>query len=530
MTAAMILAAGLGTRLRPLTDELPKPLVPVGDAPALAQIQRRLAAHGVDRVLVNTHHLASAFAARSWPLPTEILHEPRILGTAGGVANARPRLDPEQPLLVWNGDILAEVDVSSLLDALPGAVASWCVAPRPPGQGTVGLDGRGRVVRLRQVDLGGEVRGGDFLGVQALSPGLLRSLPPEGCLVGDALAPMLERGAVIQAVEHRGPWEDIGSLPSYLEANLRWLGDRRDHRGPGAVAKAPLDRVILGAGAEVEGDAPLERVVLWPGARARGPLRGAVVTSGGRVVPVPEAGGARLPPEASGARRLPPEPLHVFGAKHGALVVEFDLAGGQVVHGADDADLLLFHHLLEDEASLDDGLDRSVDVDPCDALDKLVIFAGALGRVQDGFLLVDGGLELGEQLGEVSHLDVVAGALDRSAARVAEDDEELAPGDVAGELHAAEDVRVDGVSSDADREDVAEALVKDKLGGGAAVDAGEDGGERPLPIPGLVGLLEEIAVRQEVFHEPRVPLPQHLERLLRCRVRLNFSGVYLHGG
>ncbi len=292
MTAAMILAAGLGTRLRPLTDELPKPLVPVGDAPALVQIQRHLAVHGVRRVLVNTHHLASAFEAISWPLATTFLHEPRILGTAGGVANARPHLDPGRPLLVWNGDILADVDVQALLDALPGAVASWCVAPRPSGQGTVGLDARGRVVRLRQVNLGGEARGGDFLGVQALSPGLLRQLPQEGCLVGDALLPLLERGARIQAVEHRGPWEDIGSLSTYLEANLRWLGERREHRGPGAAATASLDRVILGAGAVVEGDAPLSRVVLWPGARARGPLRDAVVTSGGRVVSVRGVGGA----------------------------------------------------------------------------------------------------------------------------------------------------------------------------------------------------------------------------------------------
>lgn len=282
----MILAAGLGTRLRPLTDELPKPLVPVGDAPALAQIQRCLHAQGVRRVLVNTHHLASAFDAISWPLPTTLLYEPTILGTAGGVANARTHFDPGQPLLVWNGDILANVEISSLLDALSGAVATWSVAPRPSGQGTVGLDEQGRVVRLRKVNLGGEVRGGDFLGVQVLSPELLYQLPPEGCLVGDVLAPLLEQGAVIQAVEHRGPWDDIGSLATYLKANLRWLGEREAFLGTGATSTAPVTQVILGAGATVEGTEPLERVVLWPGARARGPLRDAVITRRGLVVPV----------------------------------------------------------------------------------------------------------------------------------------------------------------------------------------------------------------------------------------------------
>ncbi|MCU0659408.1 MAG: sugar phosphate nucleotidyltransferase [Polyangiaceae bacterium] len=283
MRTAMILAAGLGTRLRPLTEELPKPLVPVGDAPALSQIQRHLAAAGFQRCLVNTHHLAAAFAGHSWPLPTQFLHETAILGTAGGVANARVHIDTTAPLLVWNGDILAETDTGALCEALPGALASWSVAPRPAGQGTVGLDGDNRVVRLRSVRRGEEVRGGDFLGIQVLSPELLDMLPREGCMVGDVLAPLIERGATVRAVEHRGPWEDIGSVEAYARANLRWLGGRGEHVGPGARVAAPLRQSIVGAGATVEGG-PLERVIVWPGARAQGPLRDAIVMTSGRVV------------------------------------------------------------------------------------------------------------------------------------------------------------------------------------------------------------------------------------------------------
>src|ERR1700759_929288 len=94
-TGAMILAAGLGPRLRPLTDELPKPLVPIGDRPVLAHVAARLAAAGVREGVPNPPPLPVAFtAARLAALPVrlDVIHEPAILGTAGGVANAAPLL------------------------------------------------------------------------------------------------------------------------------------------------------------------------------------------------------------------------------------------------------------------------------------------------------------------------------------------------------------------------------------------------------------------------------------------------------
>src|SRR5215475_3749531 len=100
---AMILAAGLGTRLRPLTDELPKPLVPVGDRPAVAHVAARLAAAGVCEAVLNTHHLASAFTPErlaGLPIAVHPIHEPEILGTAGAVANAAALLG-EGPVVVW---------------------------------------------------------------------------------------------------------------------------------------------------------------------------------------------------------------------------------------------------------------------------------------------------------------------------------------------------------------------------------------------------------------------------------------------
>ncbi|MGH7434160.1 MAG: nucleotidyltransferase family protein, partial [Polyangiaceae bacterium] len=113
MLPGMILAAGLGTRLRPLTDVRPKPLVPVGDATVLAHAVRGLRGAGVDRLVVNAHHLPLALRDAALHLGVEISAEAELLGTAGGVARARDRLG-EGPVVIWNGDVVADVDVAGL--------------------------------------------------------------------------------------------------------------------------------------------------------------------------------------------------------------------------------------------------------------------------------------------------------------------------------------------------------------------------------------------------------------------------------
>src|SRR5688572_23360108 len=144
-SAAMILCAGLGTRLRPLSDWLAKPMVPIGDAPAVEHIARRLRSR-CSRIVVNVHHRPDD--VRAWAEPGGVLvsHEPDLLGTAGGIAKAAPLLG-EGDVLVWNGDILAEIDVDALL-AAHDADATLVVVARKNGEGNVGLDDRGRVVRL----------------------------------------------------------------------------------------------------------------------------------------------------------------------------------------------------------------------------------------------------------------------------------------------------------------------------------------------------------------------------------------------
>jgi mannose-1-phosphate guanylyltransferase len=308
---AMVLAAGLGTRLRPLTDELPKPLVPLGDRPVLAHIARRLSLFGFDELVVNTHHLPGEFDNQSNELGAIVhwSHEPRILGTAGGVAAARPRFGPG-PIVVWNGDIIVDAPVDALVASAVAWGIAFVVSPRPRGAGTVGVGADGGVVRLRGETFAPEAGGGDYLGVAALGDAALRSLPGEGCLIGDVALPLLRRGGHIATVAASGPWFDVGSLEAYHAASLHWLAQHAAGRAGTAAslehaAGEPLREAswvhptatiesgvtlrhcVVGAGAVVSGEGTLRRAVVWPHARASAPNSDCIVTTRGRLVPVP---------------------------------------------------------------------------------------------------------------------------------------------------------------------------------------------------------------------------------------------------
>jgi mannose-1-phosphate guanylyltransferase len=282
----MVLAAGLGTRLRSMSAGCAKSLVPVGDRPVLAHVLGGLRDAGLERVVVNAHHRADDVRAfvRAQPDNVAVSYEPELLGTAGAVANARGLLG-DGDVLVWNADVIARLDVRALVDlhARDMPEATLAVQPRERGQGPVGLDSSGRVVRLREHRFGPEEYGGEFLGVHVMGSGLRDRLPPRGGLVDGVFVPALARGAVLRAFVCGAEWHDVGTPETYLEANLAWLRLRgaTSWIGPWAhVAPAvALDRSLVGAGARVDGVGALVRCVVWPGAHATAPLEDEVVTS-----------------------------------------------------------------------------------------------------------------------------------------------------------------------------------------------------------------------------------------------------------
>jgi mannose-1-phosphate guanylyltransferase len=295
MTSALILAAGFGTRLRPLTLELPKPAVPVGDRPLLAHVAAACRRAGVSDLIINAHHehVKLSNIIQILELGIEVVVEAEIRGTAGGVAGARSRFEPGA-VLVWNGDILTEAPARALLELARERDAQvLAVAPRAPGEGTVGLGADGSVVRLRGQVFGTEARSGDYVGVMALGPQVLATLPERGCLFGDVALPHLAAGGKVWTVPASGAWTDLGDLRSYVAANFAWLdaqwtaATQRSWVGVGA-SLAPgvsLQRCVVGAGAKVLGAGVVSEVIAWPGAVLSAPLSRAVVLGSGRIVP-----------------------------------------------------------------------------------------------------------------------------------------------------------------------------------------------------------------------------------------------------
>jgi mannose-1-phosphate guanylyltransferase len=284
MHAAMVLCAGLGTRLRPLTDWLAKPLVPVGDAPAVSHIVARLRTAGLERLVVNVHHRPADL--RSWAAAEGVAmsEETELLGTAGGVERAALLLG-DGDVLVWNGDILSDLDPAALLRAheAASAAATLAVVLRNAGEGNVGLGEGGRVVRLRQEAFGDEVAGADFVGVHVLGAVLRTKLPERGCLVGDVYIPALRDGAYLAAHVVTTTFIDIGSVAQYAAANRVWLASRcaSSWTSPDAMVSANVEGSIIGAGAIVEAD--VIRCIVWPGTHVRDRIEDAIVTPNGTV-------------------------------------------------------------------------------------------------------------------------------------------------------------------------------------------------------------------------------------------------------
>ncbi len=290
----MVLAAGLGTRLRPLTDVLPKPAVPVAGLPLVQFAFGCLRAAGAPRVVVNAHHLAPEMervavgAARAAGVTLSVSREPVIAGTGGALREARPFLEGASAIVLWNGDVLFDVDLGAILadHRRSQALATMVLAPMPPGAAyaTVDVD-RGMAVR-RIAGLG---PGGDalvplhFTGVHVLSPELLDHVPalPFACDVNRGVYPPLLASGRIRAVVATGYWNDLGTPERYLQANLDVLSGAAPVSRPGAdpfdgLSPGP-SRIFVPEGASVDAAARLVGPVLVG--------RGAVVEAGAVVGP-----------------------------------------------------------------------------------------------------------------------------------------------------------------------------------------------------------------------------------------------------
>ncbi|MGH7475640.1 MAG: nucleotidyltransferase family protein [Longimicrobiales bacterium] len=244
---ALLLAAGLGTRLRPLTNRTPKPLLEVGGVAMLERVARRVIAAGADRLIINVHHLPEQIEAfvrsrRGFGVDVRFSYEPGAapLDTGGALVHAREHLRGDRPILIHNADVISDVSLERLLEdhVASGALVSLVVMRRETsrallfdGSGLCGYTTRaGERVLARQPQ--GEPESFGFSGIHAASPTLIDRLTERGTFsIITAYMRLSREGARILPFRADGShWIDIGS-PERLERAQREI----EHLDDGTV-------------------------------------------------------------------------------------------------------------------------------------------------------------------------------------------------------------------------------------------------------------------------------------------------------
>lgn len=231
---AMILAAGLGTRLRPLTNTIPKPLLPVAETPLIIWNLLLLRAYGIRDVIINLHYLGNMIEdaigdGSRWDIQVRYSHEPTLLGTGGGLKAAEWFFE-QHPFLVINGDTLIELDVQALVEfhRTHGGVATLVLRDDPQAVqwGAVESDAQNRIFRINgrgmsQGELTGPLVQRMFAGVHILQPSILHDAPANSPFsIIDSYTNELARGSKIFGFLHAGYWSDIGTVARYAQAQV----------------------------------------------------------------------------------------------------------------------------------------------------------------------------------------------------------------------------------------------------------------------------------------------------------------------
>ena len=251
LKTALILCAGYGTRLRPLTDKLPKPLLPVRGKPAIFIVMDKLRAAGVDDFLINVHHLPEKFA-EIFNLPPDsfkrgrlakthycgsslrLVFEPQILDTGGAVKNILPFIDTSKPLVVHNGDIYfdcpADEFISAAQENVSDAACAATLCLRSGGNmPNVGADSLGNVCDMRFALAAPYEKIAQYAGFFVLNPLIFdrfRRAKTDKFSVVDIFLDALRAGERIAGFfADGGEWADIGTRAEYARLNSRGLPD-----------------------------------------------------------------------------------------------------------------------------------------------------------------------------------------------------------------------------------------------------------------------------------------------------------------
>lgn len=264
---AVVLVGGEGTRLRPLTETTPKPLLPLVDRPILDHVLDHLVAHGVREVIMSSPYLEETFhpfirARRGQPAITWIT-EREPLGTGGAVVSALDRLGDEA-FFALNGDVLTDLDLTAMLASHRERDAAVTIALHHAEDarafGLVVADPAGRLLEFREKPpdpIPGDVNAGTYI----LEPSALGGWTPQTYLwiEGEVFPTLIRNGARMYGFDDGAYWLDLGTPEQYLRAHIDLL--------QGAVRGISYEAPWIGSRAQIDPAARLERwVVVGPGA------------------------------------------------------------------------------------------------------------------------------------------------------------------------------------------------------------------------------------------------------------------------
>jgi mannose-1-phosphate guanylyltransferase len=310
---AMIMSAGVGTRLRPVTDLLPKPMVPIVNRPALYHILRLLHRHGLREVVINLHYLPEVIRdylgdGGQFGMDIRYSLERDLLGTAGGVKKNADFLG-QGTFLVMSGDALTDVDLTGLVaqHRRNGSVATMAVkeVADPSQYGVVVADDDGRVVGFQEKPTIEAARSRLCnCGIYVFEPAILSHIP-EGQFddFGKRLFPdLLKQGVPFHAHAVNGYWSDVGNLREYMRSNADALAGRVSVELPGVEVRPGVwveDDLMLPESLYIEPPIAIGRnCQIGEGVILEGPAvigDGCVIASGAHVARALLLPGSRVP-------------------------------------------------------------------------------------------------------------------------------------------------------------------------------------------------------------------------------------------
>lgn len=284
ITQAFVLAAGLGKRLRPLTDELPKPLIPIFQKPLITFVLDHLLALGVNRFVINTHRHPESFqhffATNEYAgFPVTLVHEPDLLETGGGIKNVESHLGSE-PFITYSGDILTDMDLRPLIDEHFRRGNEVTLALRETRFAPAVAFCNHRIVDISsRYGVAGNY---DFANIAVWNREIFQRIPsPRKISFIPIIADWIGQGGKIGGlVMNDGKWFNIGSHAEYLEVHRTILRESwkphfvKKQQWPERIAGSAIVEssaqlrgcTVVASNCRVGAEAILEDTILWPDA------------------------------------------------------------------------------------------------------------------------------------------------------------------------------------------------------------------------------------------------------------------------